>query len=140
MELVVIWLLCGAIGAVVATNKGYDGCVWFAFSFAFGPLGFVLALVLPRNQKAVESRALERGELKKCPSCAELVRVEAAKCRFCGESLDGIHGPRPDPADDSDVRRLVAELRRPGSPTAESGSRQELSNKLRSGRGGGGTP
>ena len=35
----------------------------------------------PRSSTSVED------ELKKCPKCAELIKVEAVKCRHCGSSL-----------------------------------------------------
>ena len=28
------------------------------------------------------------GYLKKCPACAELIKPDANKCRFCGTELD----------------------------------------------------
>jgi hypothetical protein len=87
MEILVIWLLFGIVAAVVATNKGRNGCGWFALGVLLGPFGFILSLVVAKNQPAIEKQALASGELTKCRFCAELIKAEAIKCRFCGTDL-----------------------------------------------------
>jgi len=43
-------------------------------------VGWVVALVWA----TAKEESLEAGQLKKCPKCAEEVKVEAQICRFCG--------------------------------------------------------
>ena len=44
------WLLCGVIGAWIATSKGRGGCFWFCLCAVLGPIGIVLAAVVSKNE------------------------------------------------------------------------------------------
>jgi len=87
MEFLAIWLVCGLIAAVIASNKGRSGCGWFLVGVLLGPLGFILALVVSGDEKKTEERDIQSGAKKKCPYCAELVRKEAVICKHCGRDL-----------------------------------------------------
>ena len=45
--LVIIWLTCGIVSAMVYSGKGHSGCVGFIGGFLLGPIGIVLAICSP---------------------------------------------------------------------------------------------
>ena len=69
--LVTIWLLCGVAAAVVASNRGANGCLWFALGIVLGPIGFALAFTTGQP----------------CPHCASRISSQAAICPRCGRPL-----------------------------------------------------
>jgi hypothetical protein len=85
--LLLLWCICGLITGVIAANKGREGCLWFFIGILLGPFGIILALVTSPNRKELDKQAVAFGEMKKCPYCAELIKKEAVKCRYCGTDL-----------------------------------------------------
>jgi uncharacterized membrane protein YdbT with pleckstrin-like domain len=85
-----------------------------------------------------------RHQTKSCPFCAETIRYEAIKCRFCGEFLDGNHrkaeAGRSKPADrepkteDSDTCRPSKSAAPSSSPEQNTPETEEGTPVLWSGR------
>ncbi|WP_082750952.1 zinc ribbon domain-containing protein [Blastomonas sp. CCH1-A6] len=84
---IIVWLLCGIASANIASNKGRSSGKGFILGFVLGPLGVLIAFTLASNAKGIEQKAVSEGTGRKCPYCAELVKLEAIKCRHCGSDI-----------------------------------------------------
>jgi len=82
------WLAFAILVGVYAARKGRSGAGFFILAILLSPLiAFLIALVVQPIQGNVDAKAVESGEFRKCPYCAELVRIEAVVCKHCGRDL-----------------------------------------------------
>lgn len=89
MEFVVgamVALVLGVIPGAVASYKGRDFLGWWVYGALLFAVATPHAFLLPVDQKRLDIRKAQEG-FGRCPSCAEMVRNEAIKCRYCQAGL-----------------------------------------------------
>lgn len=74
--IIIIWLFFAFLVAYYGDKKGQGFIGLFFLSVLLSPLiGFIVAL------------ATGDKNTKKCKQCAELIKKDAVKCKFCGEEV-----------------------------------------------------
>lgn len=82
MEWLIIWVLFGIGAAIIASNKGASGGLWFFLGILFGPFALLFALF----------------QGKECPHCKSKIHEEAKVCPKCQREV----GAAPEKAEHAD--------------------------------------
>lgn len=72
--IILIWLVCAVLGAVIGSSKGEAGS-GFVAGLIFGPLGLLFALASSGNRMP-------------CPACKESINKKATICPHCKTPVD----------------------------------------------------
>ena len=88
--LLLAWLLGVVLVAIAGRERGRNGLAWTLLAVLLTPpLAGLLLLVLPSRVAERDRRLAKRraGGRALCPMCAEVIRIEALRCRHCGAAV-----------------------------------------------------
>ena len=86
MGILIIAVLIGLIPAAIAQGKGKSFVLWWIYGAAIFIVALPHALIMRPDDRAIESKQLNSG-MKKCPSCAEMIKQDAKVCKHCGRDV-----------------------------------------------------
>jgi RNA polymerase subunit RPABC4/transcription elongation factor Spt4 len=76
MEVFLTAIIIGLIPAFIAKAKGHSFLAWWLFGALLWIVALPWAIFLKPEHAALGER--------KCPACAEWIKVEAKVCKYCG--------------------------------------------------------
>lgn len=82
----ICWTLLAGLVSVLADRKGRTPVAWFFYGFLLFPIAIIHVWFAEPNRETLDWKQVRSGN-KRCPLCAEFVRIEAVRCRFCGADV-----------------------------------------------------
>ena len=86
--LVVLGIASGATCAMIAFMRGVSPGGWFVLGLLLNVPAILFVAIAQPTQYAIEQKGLQAGTHRKCDYCAEVVKREAVKCRYCASPLE----------------------------------------------------
>ncbi|HLG29763.1 MAG TPA: zinc ribbon domain-containing protein [Candidatus Brocadiales bacterium] len=77
IRIIILGVIFGIVGGIIARHKGRSPILWF----------ILCTLIIPVIAIALLPSVVAKGITKRCPHCAEIIKEDATRCKYCGMNL-----------------------------------------------------
>lgn len=84
-----LWLGCIVLCVKMAETRNRETVLWGILGAMFGLFAVLLLVIVGQGPPPLAGSAT-RSNTRKCPACAEFIKAEAVKCRYCGTSVESL--------------------------------------------------
>jgi hypothetical protein len=81
---IVVWVICAIVGALIGDKKGRSAGLWAVICLITGVFGILVVAVMPKQR--TEEPTISQGRVS-CPACSELILPSAKVCKHCHTTL-----------------------------------------------------
>lgn len=74
------------ISGIIGKSKGRTA-LGYVLGILSGPLGILIILFIPEEKMKKEMREVKNRTAKKCQYCAEIIKIDAIVCKYCGRQV-----------------------------------------------------
>lgn len=85
----IVWFVSVFVGSIIGKKKG-KRMKAVLLTLCLGVIGLIIVIAMKPTEEIATKNKVSSGEMRKCPSCAELVQKEAKVCKHCGHDLPEI--------------------------------------------------
>ena len=80
---IIVAFVSGFFCAMIAKRKNMNAVLWFFVGFLFPLLSLIAIAGMPVTNAESDKDAEQNNPTKKCPKCAEIIKLEVKVCRYC---------------------------------------------------------